>query len=68
MKSSTVSRYPTLNVQHFTPAQVRHQYDGGDKKYLDEIVQLSERRTKKYGEGNFRIFYVKLINNVLIPG
>ncbi len=49
MKSSTVSRYPTLNVQHFTPAQVRHQYDGGDKKYLDEIVQLSERRTKKYG-------------------
>ena len=43
-------RYPTLNMQYFKPWQVKHQYDGVDSKYLNEIVQISEKKSKKYGE------------------
>lgn len=49
-------RYPNVNFRHFTPSQVRHQYDGGDQKYLDEIVKMSEQKSKHYGNINKRLF------------
>ncbi len=50
-----------MNFRHFTPSQVRHQYDGGDQKYLDEIVKMSEQKNRKYGENFFGCLGDKIV-------
>ncbi|KAK2182205.1 hypothetical protein NP493_363g01001 [Ridgeia piscesae] len=42
------TRYTNLNPHCVLPIQVKHQYDGGDLVYLNEIVQISEQNCKRY--------------------
>lgn len=37
-------------MNYFKPHQVKHQYDCGDAQYLDEIVQISEQKSRRYGK------------------
>lgn len=42
------ARYPNLNMQIYKPQQVKSLYSGADEAYLNEIVQISERKCKQY--------------------
>ena len=58
-------RYQTVNFRHFSPSQVRHQYDGADQKYLDDIVKVSEQKSKKYGKSQINATPYTLTLHVL---
>jgi hypothetical protein len=39
-----------VNITYYKSQQVRHLYDGNDIEYINEIVQLSEQKSKRYGK------------------
>jgi hypothetical protein len=45
---SVCARYPNLNMQIYKPQQVKLLYSGANEAYLNEIVQISERKCKQY--------------------
>jgi len=45
-----VFRYRNVNITYYKPHQVRHLYDSSDVEYINEIVRLSEEKSKRYGK------------------
>jgi hypothetical protein len=42
------TRYTNLNLRRLKAWQIRHQYDGEDSKYLNQIVEMPATKSKKY--------------------
>ena len=45
-----IFRYPNLNPAFFKPHQVKRQYDGQDLAYLNQIVQIADLQSSRYGQ------------------
>ena len=66
LTSTPFLRYINLNLHYVLPHQVKHQYDAIDKTHLNEIVAISEKTAKQYGQNFFLLSHFYLLPSLIL--